>query len=261
MGTPTTVMVGRSAGAAAALCALLFMAPAQATEFSIGGAWDLLEDKTFAPIEAPTPRDSNLPVSFTAQSDVLTNAELTIGYTMPALGSFALDVDHVPESWTEPSNSLTQWTPNSDVYGSYATSFLGGQFGVFGGVTDQHSAFSLAQTTSRTFGAAVGYAGFYVRGAYQDAGPDGLLDSRRAWQAGLGYGSDAFDVRLTYVESQFIQGSPTEIEGKQWMIGGMVQLTPSILLNANAFFVDREIAMPTVEPPGAGARVGLQLRF
>ena len=45
------------------------------------------------------------------------------------------------------------------------------------------------------------------------------------------------------------------------MIGGMVQLTPSILLNANAFFVDREIAMPTVEPPGAGARVGLQLRF
>ena len=51
------------------------------------------------------------------------------------------------------------------------------------------------------------------------------------------------------------------LEGKQWMIGGLVQLTPSILLNANAFYIDRELTMPTVEPPGAGARVGLQLRF
>ncbi|MGY8963907.1 MAG: hypothetical protein ACKVKT_10155, partial [Rhodospirillales bacterium] len=84
---------------------------------------------------------------------------------------------------------------------------------------------------------------------------------RRAWQAGLGYGSGDFDFRLTYVESAFVQGSPTELEGKQWMIGGLMQVTPSILLNANAFIVDRELTMPTVEPPGTGARVGLQLRF
>jgi len=100
-----------------------------------------------------------------------------------------------------------------------------------------------------------------LRGAYQDAGPDGLLDGRRAWQAGLGYGSDDFDLRVTYVQSAFLQGSPTELEGKQWMIGGLVQVTPSILLNANAFYIDRETIMPTVEPPGTGARVGLRLRF
>lgn len=186
---------------------------------------------------------------------------MTNGHSVPALGIFASDANSTIGDWIKTTISLTNTSPAEDMYGSYATSFLGGQFGVFGGVKDQQSAFAMELTTSRTVGASVGYGGFYLRGAYQDAGPDGLLDGRRAWQAGFGYGSGDFDVRLTYVESAFVQGSPTELEGKQWMIGGLMQVTPSILLNANAFIVDRELAMPTVEPPGTGARVGVQLRF
>ncbi|MEQ8507940.1 MAG: hypothetical protein RIB43_02980 [Rhodospirillaceae bacterium] len=254
---------------ALAALTLNFMGSAQATEFTVGGAWDVVAEplvpETFieeshystTDLKATTP----LPVSFTTETDILTGTDLTIGYTMPALGTFTVDAD-------DPRSGVTSLGVNSynrlidqETYGSYATSFLGGQFGVFGGVTDQHSAFALEQTTSRTVGAAVGYAGFYIRGAYQAAGSDGLIDGRRAWQAGLGYGSGAFDVRVTYVESAFTQGSPTELEGKQWMIGGLVQITPTLLLNANAFYVDREVAMPTVEPPGTGARVGVQLRF
>ncbi len=249
--------------------AQLMLGSAQATEFTLGGAWDMVTEplvpETFVEESYNSLSDPKatapLPVSFTTETDILTGTDLTIGYTMPALGTFTVDADGQGEGFpSQGVNGLNRLTEQA-TYGSYATSFLGGQLGVFGGVTDQQSAFALEQTTSRTVGAALGYAGFYVRGAYQAVGPDGLIDGRRAWQAGLGYGSGAFDVRVTYVESAFTQGSPTELEGKQWMIGGLVQITPTLLLNANAFYVDREVAMPTVEPPGTGARVGVQLRF
>ncbi|MGB1876533.1 MAG: porin [Rhodospirillaceae bacterium] len=251
------------APAAFAVGVMLAVTPVRATDFFMGGAWDALDENGRVPTEIFSQTDTEgqeLPVSFTAGVDVVTDTDLTIGYTLPTLGIFGLDLEASSETWTDSSMSLAQRVAD-DAYGSYATSFKGGQFGVFGGVKDEQSAFAMELTTSRTVGASVGYAGFYVRGAYQDSGPDGLLDGRRAWQAGLGYGSSDFDVRLTYVESAFVQGSPTELEGKQWMIGGLVQVTPSILLNANAYIVDRELAMPTVEPPGTGARVGVQLRF
>ncbi|NKB43158.1 MAG: hypothetical protein GKS03_02650 [Alphaproteobacteria bacterium] len=257
-----TARIGLRAPAVFAALVLLSSTPVLAQDFFMGGAWDALDDKGRVSTEifSQTESDSQeLPVSFTAGVDVVTDSDLTIGHSLPALGIYGFDVETPGEDWSD--TSLAQRVSDEDAYGSYATSFMGGQFGVFGGVKDQQSAFSMELTTSRTVGASVGYAGFYVRGAYQDAGPDGLLDGRRAWQAGLGYGSGDFDVRVTYVESAFVQGSPTELEGKQWMIGGLVQVTPSILLNANAFIVDRELAMPTVEPPGTGARVGVQLRF
>ena len=251
---------------ALALAALMlnFVDSVQATEFTVGGAWDVVAEPLVE--EQPNSKsdldaEAALPVSFTAETDILTGTELTIGYTMPALGTFTVDADGQREGVPSQNLSGLNRLIEQNTYGSYATSFLGGQLGVFGGITDQQSAFALEQTTSRTVGAALGYAGFYIRGAYQAVGPDGLIDGRRAWQAGLGYGSGAFDVRVTYVQSAFTQGSPTELEGKQWMIGGLVQITPTLMLNANAFYVDREVAMPTVEPPGAGARVGVQLRF
>ncbi|MEQ9111825.1 MAG: hypothetical protein RIF37_03280 [Rhodospirillaceae bacterium] len=268
MRAPLPPSIRLSLAAALAVVTLNSVDSAHATEFTVGGAWDVVAEplvpETFieeshystTDLKATTP----LPVSFTTETDILTGTDLTIGYTMPALGTFTVDADGQREGFPSQVNGLNRLI-EQETYGSYATSFLGGQLGVFGGVTDQQSAFALEQTTSRTVGAALGYAGFYIRGAYQAAGSDGLIDGRRAWQAGLGYGSGAFDVRVTYVESAFTQGSPTELEGKQWMIGGLVQITPTLLLNANAFYVDREVAMPTVEPPGTGARVGVQLRF
>lgn len=247
-----------------AVAVLLAVSPALATDFFMGGAWDALDENGRVPTEIFSQTDiegQELPVSFAAGVDVVTDTDLTIGYTLPALAIFGLDLEASSETWTDSSASLAQLVIDEESYGSYITSFMGGQFGVFGGVKDEQSAFAMELTTSRTVGASVGYAGFYVRGAYQDSGPDGLLDGRRAWQAGFGYGSSDFEVRLTYVESAFVQGSPAELEGKQWMIGGLVQVTPSILLNANAYIVDHELAMPTVEPPGTGARVGVQLRF
>ena len=261
MGTP---VLSRS-WLSAFTVAVLFAAPAAATDWTVGGAWGAL-DQSATPVEEPQTDDTSsdssvIPLALTDSSSILSDSTLTIGYTLTAFGSFTLDVDSADPVLLEQSGvPLTRDEP-IDVYGAYSTSLLGGEVGVFGGYTDSRSAFTLEPTISRTVGASVGYAGFYLRGAYEDAGPDGLLEGRRAWQAGLGYGSDDFDVRVTYVQSAFLQGGPTELEGKQWMIGGLVQLTPSILLNANAFYIDRELTMPTVEPPGAGARVGLQLRF
>lgn len=246
--------------------ALMVAFSSAAADLTVGGGWN-----TFSPTT-----DAKAQVSLSADLDVQTEPEqlalanslsplsgsaLTIGYTLPAFGTFIVDVTAASDLEAGAmAHSLSQAEP-IDVYGAYSTSFLGGEVGVFGGYSDSRSAFNLETTTTSMLGASFGYAGFYLRGAYEASGPDGLLDGRRAWQAGLGYGSDDFDLRVTYVQSAFQQGSPTELEGKQWMIGGLVQLTPSILLNANAFVIDRELVMPTVELPGSGARVGVQLRF
>ena len=261
MGTPVLSRPWLSSFTAAAL----FAAPAWATDWTVGGVWGALDESAGSVDESQADDGSAetpvVPLALSESSAILTASALTIGYALPAFGSFTLDVDSADPIALEQSGvSLTRDEP-IDVYGAYSTSLFGGEVGVFGGYTDSRSALTLEPTISRTVGASVGFAGFYLRGAYEDAGPDGLLEGRRAWQAGLGYGSDDFDVRVTYVQSAFLQGSPTELEGKQWMIGGLVQLTPSVMLNANAFFIDREEFMPLVEPPGAGARVGVQLRF
>lgn len=265
MGTSRTELADLKTGAIAAAAILCLTGAAGATDLSIGGAWGALENAAITEMTVDqtdaTAKALELPVSFTAPPDTLTNTELTIGYTLPAFGTFTLNAEEPTSLWSNSLTASNDQVLETEGYGSFATSVFGGQVGVFGGMTDQQSAFALDTTTSRTIGASVGYAGFYLRGAYQDTGPDAFLESRRAWQAGLGFGSGDFDVRVTYVQSAFAQGGPTELEGKQWMIGGLVQLTPSILLNANAFYIDRELAMPTVEPPGTGARVGVQLRF
>lgn len=254
-----------SSGLAALAAIALFAAPVCATDWSVGGAWRALDENGVPIVAEPPVEEKNVSsavsLAFDLPSTTMTESALTIGYALPAFGTLPVDTDLAELDWDETSVSVSERSQPVDIYGTYSASVFGGEVGVFGGVADSRSAFSMEPTISRTVGASVGYAGFYLRGAYQDAGPDGLLDGRRAWQAGLGYGSGDFDLRVTYVQSAFLQGSPAELEGKQWMIGGLVQLTPSILLNANAFYIDRETIMPTVEPPGTGARVGLQLRF
>ncbi len=249
-----------------ASAAAFLASTAYASDLTVGGGWGPLDQQDPTEQQSSLAEDlavqaEDMPLALATSTNALSDSALTIGYTLPALGTFTVDVSSADVLPSETVATSLSRTDEVDVYGAYSTSLLGGEVGVFGGYTDSRSAFTLEPTISRTVGASVGYAGFYLRGAYEDAGPDGLLEGRRAWQAGLGYGSDDFDVRVTYVQSAFLQGSPTELEGKQWMIGGLVQLTPSILLNANAFIIDRELVVPTVEPPGAGARVGVQLRF
>jgi len=236
----------------------------RASDLVIGGAWSDVESSRLGDAEAAQPDEIvlDVPVSFVTESGLTTATDLTIGYSLPAFGVFSVSAPTLSdEANLLPSSSLRADAQAQDVQGQYATTLFGSQIGVFGEVADQPTAFSLTPQTSRTVGASVGYGGFYLSGAFQSAGSDGLIDSRRAWQAGLGYGSGAFDVRVTYAESDFAQTGLVELEGKQWMIGGLVQLTPSILLDANAFYVDREQVVPTVEPPGTGARVGVRLRF
>jgi len=242
-------------------CVLVFglaVPSAGASELAAGGAWAKLNAGIGIQEETEKKEDLvlDVPVSFVSDPTLLSPTDLTIGYSLPAFGTFSVTA---PDTFG--AASLTPRAPSGDVQGQYATKLFGGQVGVFGEVTDQPSAFAMEPSTSRTVGASVGYGGFYLRGAVQSADSDGLIDSRRAWQAGFGYGTDAFDVRLTYAESDFTQTGLIELDGKQWMLGGLVQLTPSILLDANAFYVDRQKLVPTVEPPGTGARVGVRLRF
>ncbi len=251
----------------AATCALAVLGgglatPAHAAELVVGGAWAEAEPADRLASSQNEDLVLDVPVSFVADSELLTATDLTIGYTLPAFGVFSVSAPTSGEEITllQAPSRLTD-VSGQDVQGQYATTLFGSQIGVFGEVVDQPTAFALEPQTSRTVGASVGYGGFYLSGAFQSAGSDGLIESRRAWQAGFGYGSTAFDVRLTYAESDYAQTGLMELEGKQWMIGGLVQLTPSILLDANAFYVDREQIVPTVEPPGTGARVGVRLRF
>jgi len=245
--------------------AALSVATAQASDWSVGGAWSALggDDISAGNGTGPVASDYKTVESSSFALPLMTINEpgLAISPTLPVIGAFAINKDASKLARDDTFGSVVDGGQLFNIQGTYTKSVLGGELGVFGSVADSYSPFSMEATTSRTVGASLAYAGFYLRGVYQDASSDGFLESRRAWQAGLGYGSDEFDLRVTYVQSASLQGRLTELEGKQWMIGGLVPLTPSILLNANAFYIDREYIVPTLEPPGAGARVGLELRF
>ncbi|MFL2770770.1 MAG: porin [Rhodospirillaceae bacterium] len=240
-------------------------APAQASDWSVGGAWSLLgqdhvsaEDGAGLEAGEPAIDESSF---FALPLMTINEPGLAVRYALPLIGTAVINKDASELAREGTFGSVADGGQFFNIQGAYTKSILGGEVGVFGSVADSNSPFSMETTTSRTIGASLAYAGFYLRGAYQDSSSDGFLDARRAWQAGLGYGSDNFDLRVTYVQSAVLQGRLTELEGKQWMIGGLVPLTPSILLNANAFYIDRQQIVPTLEPPGAGARVGLELRF
>jgi hypothetical protein len=203
------------------------------------------------------------------QQALTPHPELTIGTTAPAYGSVML-----PVSATDPTtygvgsaSAMAQ-----DFAARYAASIYGGELGVFARYADRPM-LSLTDTSSAfNVGASVGYAGFYVQGAFtgmNDAVLTRHLQSWQSWQAGFGYGVGAFDVRLTYSIGEASPAfSGRSFDNNQWMLGGIYQLAPGIRFNADAFMGSRfsspslSSASPTASTPqGTGARVGVQLRF
>ena len=239
---------------------------AQASSLIIGGAWGPLHDSGQLSLDV----SNDLLVSNYSQLVSFSNLSqesdgLTINYMKPALGNFVLDVGRFPRESTNAGSSLVIAGGRVETDNSYFASFWGGRFGVFSGFTDEQSPFSLGIVSSRSFGASLNYAGFYLSGAFKDTAIDGLSDGYRGEKSNsavsLGYGSNAFNVRVTYLESEFSDGQPTDLEGKQWMIGGLLKLTPTILLNANAFVVNRVAQNFFPEDSGTGARFGVKLQF
>lgn len=198
------------------------------------------------------------------------NATLTLGSLSPTYGSMTVGL-------AAPVATSTAFIGNStksgqDISGGYSTSVYGGRIGVFGGFADRPSAFAPRPATAWNMGAAVGYGGFYLRGAFADVAERGLIDTWTSWQAGFGYAGDAFDLRLTYVESDASAGVAQALGGldsSQWMFGGDYQVSPRIRFNADAFYGLRDASVAgrlsaspgATAPQGTGARVGVQLKF
>ncbi|MDX2224609.1 MAG: porin [Rhodospirillaceae bacterium] len=215
---------------------------------------------------AAAPPANPLGASFTDASASAGGAFLTMGTLSPTFGSVTLGL-----SPSAPTNAV--WIGGQDVSGGFVTSLYGSQLGVFGGYTDRPTLFAQGLATAWNLGASVGYGGFYLRGGFSDVAERGLVDAWQTWQAGFGYGTGSLDLRVTYVSSDAVTPTARNIGGldtNQWMIGGIYQISPGIRVNADAFYGTRELATPygrlsatpgATAPQGAGARVGVQLRF
>jgi hypothetical protein len=194
---------------------------------------------------------------------------LTIGTLSPVYGMITLPVSANDPIQAElvASNVLGQ-----DFAARYSTSIYGGQVGVFARFSDRPVFLSTDSSKAFNLGASVGYAGFYFQGAVAGLNDNSLARSLQSWQsvqAGLGYGGDAFDVRLTYAIGESTPAfAGRSFDNTQWMLGGIYQFTPGIRFNADAFVGTRLVspgvasaAPGTSAPQGTGARVGVQLRF
>lgn len=201
-------------------------------------------------------------------------AKLTLGSLSPTYGSMTVGLAApVAASISNSiSNSVASVRAGQDISGGYSTSLYGGQIGVFGGFADRPTTFAPEPATAWNMGAAVGYAGFYVRGAFTDVVERGVIDTWTSWQAGFGYATGNADLRLTYIESDASAGVARTIGGldsSQWMLGGNYQISPSIRFNADAFYGLRDASVAgrlsatpgAAAPQGTGARVGVQLKF
>ena len=53
----------------------------------------------------------------------------------------------------------------------------------------------------------------------------------------------------------------TARQTKGWMVGGMIYLSPSLFVDANAFYFDRDKTVSQIDTPQKGARLGVRLKF
>lgn len=214
--------------------------------------------------------ESPLGPSFKAADFSAGGAVLTLGSLSPTYGSMTVGLSTPTSGFT--TDNAVSLRAGQDISGGYATSLYGSQVGVFGGYADRPTAFAPEPATSWNLGASVGYAGFYLRGAFTDTAERGLINEMKSWQAGFGYATGDVDLRLTYVQSDASAGVVQTIGGldsSQWMLGGIYQVTPRIRFNADAFYALRAAALSSrlsatpgaAAPQGAGARVGVQLQF
>lgn len=194
---------------------------------------------------------------------------LTIGALTPTYGLVT-----VPVGAADPVSYALSGTASmvQDFAARYSTSIYGGQVGVFAHVADRSVLYTPDTSSAFNLGASVGYAGFYLQGAItglNNTGFVGNIQSWQSWQAGLGYGVGAFDVRLTYSMGESTPAfTGRALDNNQWMLGGIYQIAPGIRFNADAFMGSRLVgpglasAAPSANTPqGTGARVGVQLRF
>ena len=227
-------------------------------------------------------RVGSLSSSMAASSDSEISSTLTVfavesiamGYLTPASGSLAFGA--LPG---EPLliNSLNGGSggvvlaDTFDIVGTYTADLHGGRVGLYGGYSDRPTTLSLEPDSAWSFGASIGYAGFYVRGGISDMTAAALLQSVEGWEAGLGYETGNLDLRLTYAATQSVGdlGVPAhQLDSKQWTLGGDYEISSSLRLNADAFYDMRSRGLPALlsapsltTPQGTGARVGVQLRF
>jgi len=207
----------------------------------------------------------SLAPSESAKSIISSTEAATIGYITPTYGAFGTaQLPNVGSSNTGQSYGFTS---------SYMARGYGASLGVFGQFTGRQAFLAYAPAQAWNFGASVGYAGFYLRGGVSDAPELSPLFRGQGWEAGFGYGTDAFDLRLMMISQtgSSIGATDQGPNSQQWTIGGMYQISQRLRLNADAFYGPRDIrglyfALPaanaqTQPPQGTGARVGIQLRF
>jgi hypothetical protein len=200
--------------------------------------------------------------------DVTASAPFTIGYVSPAFGAVTLGVSPQNPLVAAPVNGSAA-LGNSDFSATYKTELYGSQFGVSAGFANGGgSLFTAEPTPGWSFGASVGYAGFYVHAGISDATQARLnSDPGKGWLAGFGYETGALNLRFSYMTAQSL--ATNDGDSRTWMIGGIYRLNSRIRLNADAF-TNRDLrtfttpaaaAAAASAPQGTGARVGVQLRF
>jgi hypothetical protein len=208
--------------------------------------------------------DDAAPVESSPSITSITEA-VTVGYVTPTYGAFGTST---------PSLGTTNAGQAYGFSSSYMARGFGASLGVFGQFTGRQAFLSYAPAQAWNFGASVGYAGFYLRGGVSDAPLVSPLFRDQGWEAGVGYGTDAFDLRLMMISQtgSTVGVSDQAPNSQQWTIGGMYQISQRLRLNADAFYGARDLhglyfALPaaaaaqTQTPQGTGARVGIQLRF
>jgi hypothetical protein len=207
--------------------------------------------------------------AFAPSLSTVTSDNLTIGYFTPAYGLGTLGLSPIA-----PALSRTLGTGGVNLVqtfesgGRYTTPLSFARVGVFGNYDQRQSILGLAPATAWTFGASVGYAGFYVQGGVNESASVGPMLGMQGLQAGFGYEIGSFDLRVTYLTAQGVGISDRSVDNRQMTLGGIYQLTPRIRLNADAFYGISDgrrpalaVQSPLAAPPGTGARVGVELRF
>jgi len=243
------------------VCALLAVHGAQSAELASGGPPGVgpMASPETAFITDGTIADQ-LTLSFDSTLNVPDVEELTIDYKNPNVGRIVLSF--TPRQAALGSKYTDAGFKPSDVQGHYVTSLYGGEVGFYGGVSDVRSAFALEPVTAWNIGASLGYGGFSVRGGYIDSSTDGVLNAMSSWQAGVAYKTDSVGVSLSYVASDFEPGSLIGLDRRKWMVGGIYRISPAIQVDANAFYINRDVRKLALAPPEqTGARVGVRLKF
>lgn len=234
-------------------------------ELAFGGAWKNINLGTHEINIKDITSDklSNLFSVFRGLSQFINETSLTIGYTLPAFGTVMLETTE-----SRGFGSINYYSSfNNDKFSKLKklkSNSISGEnnFGSINGLSNESYRFLIEPSSEKAFGALLGYEGFYLSGAYKEvASPRGMSDTQVLWQAGLGFGSKAFDLNFSYRQMAFSQPQLTDLEGKRWMVGGMIYLSPSLFVDANAFYFDRDKTVSQIDTPQKGARLGVRLKF